>query len=250
MVRNRAISAGGVRNRTARVRRARVRGGAAGVVASALVALAWAALGVTDDDAAGRRDRGPEAGAAPAVAGPSQPTARGPRGRRQAAEATAPQPEAGRPAAPAAPLAPLAATWRGEVLAGGRAVVQRGALALRATAEGRAQLVVLARDEHPRVRAYALRALGEVRDPDLAPVFSAALADPHPPARDNARWALGRLPAGPARPPTHDGPGGEGPGGRGPERGGPAGDGAGGDGPGQPGPPGPGVGGTAPGRPS
>jgi len=97
------------------------------------------------------------------------------------------------PAAARDDLAPRAAAWRRAVVAGDRRAIVGGALALRRAPDGRAQLLALAGDAHPRVRAYALRELGRRRDVALEPVFRARLDDPSPPVRENARWALSEL---------------------------------------------------------
>lgn len=89
-------------------------------------------------------------------------------------------------------LSPLAGAWRAAVLAGRRDEVLRGARAL-ARPGGREDLLRLARDPHPRVRAYALRVLGRARDEGLRAVFEEALADPSPHVRENARWGLAEL---------------------------------------------------------
>lgn len=99
------------------------------------------------------------------------------------------------PAPPDAPspLSPLALGWRAAVVDGPRAQVRPLLAALRRAPDGREQLERLAGDPHERVRAFALRALGEVREPALRDVFLAAREDPSPHVRDNALWALSQL---------------------------------------------------------
>lgn len=75
-----------------------------------------------------------------------------------------------------------------------RAELPRAGLALRRTPEGRAALALLARDDpDARVRAFAVRELGQARDPALRDLFTSALSDPSPVVRENARWALEQL---------------------------------------------------------
>jgi hypothetical protein len=95
--------------------------------------------------------------------------------------------------APTPSLSPLALGWRAAVVDGPRAQVRPLMAALRRAPDGREQLERLARDPHERVRAFALRALGEVREPTLRDVFLAAREDPSPHVRDNAQWALAQL---------------------------------------------------------
>jgi HEAT repeat protein len=73
--------------------------------------------------------------------------------------------------------------------------VPRLGLALRRTAAGRATLGRLARqDPDPHVRAFAVHELGLAADAARRADLVAALDDPTPTVRDNARWALARLP--------------------------------------------------------
>lgn len=102
------------------------------------------------------------------------------------------RPASAPPDAPS-PLSPLALGWRAAVVDGPRAQVRPLTAALRRAPDGREQLERLARDPHDRVRAFALRALGEVREPALRDVFLAAREDPSSHVRDNALWALAQL---------------------------------------------------------
>lgn len=99
------------------------------------------------------------------------------------------------PAPPDAPspLSRLALGWRAAVVDGPRAQVRPLTAALRRAADGDEQLRRLAADPHERVRAFALRALGDRREPALRDVFLAAREDPSPHVRDNALWALSQL---------------------------------------------------------
>lgn len=103
-----------------------------------------------------------------------------------------PRPGPERPA-PAAGLTPVAARWRVAILENKRHEVLALVAELRRAPTGRDDLLLLAGDGEARVRAYALRELGRRREAALAPVFSSSLADPSPPVRENARWALDEL---------------------------------------------------------
>lgn len=95
-----------------------------------------------------------------------------------------------------ADLPPLARSWRAAVVSAQRDQVMAGARALRSAPDAREQLLLLSRDEDPRVRAYSLRELGRRQDPSLDAVFRAALADTSPYVVENARWGLDQLQLG------------------------------------------------------
>jgi HEAT repeat protein len=57
-------------------------------------------------------------------------------------------------------------------------------------------------DGDERVRAFSTRVLGKLGRGELAPVFSALLADASPYVRLNAAWALGELSAAGKAPPA------------------------------------------------
>lgn len=161
-------------------------------VTLALAAVGAASISILLEEAPSR------AGAAPAAAlaslGDPAPRVEAfdPRVSLPAVDAAEPR---GRALLGPADLPPLARTWRAAVVSSQREQVLAGARALRSAPDAREQLLLLARDEDPRVRAFALRELGRRRDPSVAEAFRAALRDESPYVVENARWGLSELDA-------------------------------------------------------
>lgn len=161
-----------------------------GALTVGLAALGAGAVALVQSDPA--PEPAPARRLAERTSAPAAPAA-APRVERS--EARLPDPTAPAPPGRGRPqeLPPLASAWRGAVLNGQREAVLLGARALRGAPDARAQLLLLAADPEPRVRAFALRELGRRRDPSLAEVFQRAASDPSPYVVENARWGLAQL---------------------------------------------------------
>jgi len=112
--------------------------------------------------------------------------------RAEALDPAAPEPP-GRTLEADPALPPLARRWREAVVLSQRDRVMAGARALRQSPDGKEQLLALMEDANPRVRAFALRELGRLRDKSLEPQLQRFLTDSDPYVVENARWALDTL---------------------------------------------------------
>jgi HEAT repeat protein len=125
--------------------------------------------------------------------------------RRAAADAPLRAPEAPPPQAPtvqpetpeaiAAEVGRTLSAWRQAILTrDAEAVVRIDRAFLSSPDRYRATLEISAKTEaDERVRAFSTRVLGKLRNPALAALFEALLADESPFVRQNAAWALGEL---------------------------------------------------------
>ena len=97
-----------------------------------------------------------------------------------------------------AQVAGTLATWRQAILVkDAETVLSLDRAFLTSPDRYRAALVESAKGEaDERVRAFSTRVLGKQKNPALAELFEALLADKSPFVRQNAAWALGELAAG------------------------------------------------------
>ena len=161
-------------------------------VTLALAAVGAASISILSEDAPSGGSAPPQSLASLASLGDPAPRVESHDPRVSLPAVDAAEPRGRAPLGPA-DLPPLARTWRAAVVSSQREQVLAGARALRSAPDAREQLLLLARDADPRVRAYALRELGRRKDPTVADAFRAALRDESPHVVENARWGLGEL---------------------------------------------------------